>query len=86
MAKIPFLQNPAGWPRDFAELSSGCSAAGSVLGSGPRGRAFESPHSDQSSAGSDFSDPALFFCFNEKRKFLKMDKPTDIRTNCVFDS
>ena len=26
--------------------TSGCSAAGSVLGSGPRGRAFESPHSD----------------------------------------
>ena len=71
MAKIPFLQNPAGWPRDFAELSSGCSAAGSVLGSGPRGRAFESPHSDQSSAGSDFSDPALFFLFQRKAEVFK---------------
>ena len=28
------------------KIISGCSAVGSALGSGPRGRAFESPHSD----------------------------------------
>ena len=29
------------------ERLTGCSAAGSALGSGPRGRGFKSPHSDQ---------------------------------------
>ena len=31
----------------------GCSAVGSVLGSGPRGREFKSRHSDQKSTGFD---------------------------------
>ena len=30
-------------------MISGCSAVGSALGSGPRGREFKSPHSDQKS-------------------------------------
>ena len=32
------------------ENISGCSAVGSALGSGPRGRVFKSPHSDHKSA------------------------------------
>lgn len=31
----------------YVRFSSGCSAVGSALGSGPRGRMFKSCHSDQ---------------------------------------
>ena len=39
----------------------GCSAVGSVLGSGPRGREFKSRHSDQKSTGFDKKPVDLFF-------------------------
>lgn len=40
-------------------MQSGCSAVGSALRSGRRGRAFESPHPDQKKKRIDFS--ILFF-------------------------
>ena len=44
---------------------SGCSAGGSVLGSGPRGRGFESRHSDHVGAKSALL--RLLFCLRQKR-------------------
>ncbi len=38
------------WYNNLVIEKSGCSAVGSALGSGPRGRAFKSPHSDQEKA------------------------------------
>ena len=40
---------------------SGCSAAGSALGSGPRGREFKSPHSDHIDAAADGLSVAALF-------------------------
>ena len=43
----------------------GCSAVGSVLGSGPRGREFKSRHSDQKSTGFD-KKPVDLFLYAER--------------------
>ena len=49
---------------NFAFLKSGCSAVGSALRSGRRGRAFESPHSDNSGEKS-LSLSAAYFLSND---------------------
>ena len=43
------------------ERLTGCSAVGSALGSGPRGRGFKSPHSDQKSTGFNKKPVDLFY-------------------------
>ena len=46
---------------------TGCSAVGSALGSGPRGRGFKSRHSDQNTGFSLIeSEKPVFFCFIPK--------------------
>ncbi len=44
------------------ESASGCSAVGSALRSGRRGRAFESPHPDNKKTTSEHSHLPSFFC------------------------
>lgn len=56
---------------------SGCSADGSVLGSGPRGREFKSRHSDHVAADV-ISSAAIFYFSNPLRngcKFGMIDIP-----------
>ena len=53
------------------ESTSGCSAVGSALRSGRRGRAFESPHPDQKRRQVRFS-PAVFFYFSEIWSVLRL--------------
>ena len=52
---------------------SGCSAAGSALGSGPRGRGFESRHSD-SDAVCSFLYMAFFLRKNQKNTDIEQRK------------
>ena len=49
------------------KLISGCSAAGSALGSGPRGREFKSPHSDQKAVGRIAYGFLLYICFAKQK-------------------
>ena len=55
------------------ERLTGCSAVGSALGSGPRGRGFKSPHSDQKAVSfcGDLPLFILFSCFLPQQLFEK---------------
>ena len=58
---------------------SGCSAAGSVLGSGPRGRGFKSRHSDHVVA--DFVSFAATFFFKQTLPLIRSVAPPFHPTN-----
>src|SRR5690554_1510352 len=54
--------------------SAGCSAAGSALGSGPRGRKFESSHSDHVKSDVSVIEHLIFYLINTLRNSLIKNK------------
>ena len=66
------------------ELLSECSAVGSALRSGRRGRAFESPHSDRSE---DWFTPVFVFCLFLLRSPLSHENcPNILQCSILFVS
>ena len=64
-----FLEMFDSWWHHFSKKVSECSAVGSALRSGRRGRAFESPHSDRRRQTSKIGCRFFFFTFTNRCKW-----------------